>query len=106
MTTVQYPRLVDVFPELAAEIVELLRADDDDALADVVGDLRYLGPCTCSPTCSNLLTAPAGSSGFSMAQLGRDGEDVIWLSLDPTMTTITDIEVLDGRDLGPAAGRR
>jgi hypothetical protein len=38
-----------------------------------------------------------------MSQLQRDGEDVIWLSLDPTATTVTDIEVLDGRDLGPAA---
>lgn len=88
-----------MFPNLAAEIAELLRAGDEDALADAVGDLRYFGPCTCSPTCTNLLTAPAGSSGFAMTQLTRDGQDVIWLSLDPTTTTITDIEVLDGRDL-------
>ncbi|MET7300366.1 hypothetical protein [Embleya sp. NPDC005575] len=105
MTAVQYPRVVDVFPKLAAEIVELLLADGDDALADVVGDLRYFGPCTCSPTCTNLLTAPVGSSCSFMAQLERDGEVVIWLSLDPTTTTITHIEVLDGRDLGPAARR-
>ncbi|MDI2130530.1 hypothetical protein [Yinghuangia seranimata] len=97
--------MAELFPLLAAEIVELLRAGGDDALAVVVGDLRYFGPCTCSPTCSNLLTAPPGSSGHLLAQLERDGEAVIWLSLNPTTTTITAIEVLDGRDLGPAARR-
>ncbi|MFE5033428.1 hypothetical protein [Streptomyces sp. NPDC056683] len=53
----------------------------------------------------NLLTAPPGSAGSSMIQLERDGVDIIWLSLDPCRTTITDIEVLDGRDLGPGAQR-
>jgi len=40
-----------------------------------------------------------------MVELECDGEDVIWLSLNPTATAITDIEVLDGRDLGPASRR-
>lgn len=106
MTAAQYPRSVDVFPELAAEIIALLHADGDSALAGVVGGLLYYGLCTCSPTCPNLLTAPAGSSGSSVVQLRRDGEDVIWLGLDPTTTTITDIEILDGRDLGSVAGYR
>ncbi|MEO3974559.1 hypothetical protein [Streptomyces sp. CAU 1734] len=88
----------------AAEIVELLRAEDE-SLAEVVADLPYHGPCTCTATCINLLTAPFGSSGSTMMQLERDGMDVIWLSLDPCRTTITDIEVLDGRDLGPYAQR-
>ena len=82
----------------------LLRAEGDE-LADVVNGLRYYGPCSCSPTCTNLLTAPFGSSGDRMSQLQCEGEDVIWLSLDPSATTITDIEVLDGRDLGPASQR-
>jgi hypothetical protein len=103
MNAVQYPRLGDVFPELTAEIVLLLRAEADP-LAEVIDDLLYYGPCTCTPTCTSLLTAPLGSSGSRMAQLQR-GEDVIWLSLDPSMTGVTDIEVLDGRDLGPAARR-
>lgn len=71
----------------------------------MVADLPYHGLCTCIATCINLLTAPFGSSGSSMIQLERDGMDVIWLSLDPCRTTITDIEVLDGRDLGPRAQR-
>ncbi|WP_329375090.1 hypothetical protein [Streptomyces sp. NBC_01483] len=99
-----YPRLADAFPALATEIAELLRAEGEP-LAEVVADLPYYGPCTCTATCINLLTAPPGSSGSSMIQLERDGMDIIWLSLDPSRTTITDIEVLDGRDLGPRAQR-
>ncbi|MEO3978038.1 hypothetical protein [Streptomyces sp. CAU 1734] len=101
MTDGLYPRLADAFPALAVEIAELLRAEGD-SLAEVVADLPYHGPCTCTATCINLLTAPFGSSGSTMIQLERDGMDVIWLSLDPYRTTITDIEVLDGRDLGPS----
>ncbi|MFJ3876799.1 hypothetical protein ACIPW5_05005 [Streptomyces sp. NPDC090077] len=95
-------RLADAFPALADEIAHLLRAEGDP-LAEAVADLPYHGPCTCTATCTNLLTAPPGSSGSSMVQLERDGTDVIWLGLDPSRTTITDIEVLDGRDLGPSA---
>ncbi|MFF5145174.1 hypothetical protein ACFY6U_36595 [Streptomyces sp. NPDC013157] len=94
-----HPRLADAFPALATEIAELLCAEGEP-LAEVVAGLPYYGPCTCTATCTNLLTAPPGSSGFSMIQLERDGMDIIWLSLDPSRTTITDIEVLDGRDLG------
>lgn len=99
-----YPRLADAFPILATEIAELLRAEGEP-LAEAVADLPYYGPCTCTATCINLLTAPLGSSGSSMIQLERDGVDVFWLSLDSPRTTITDIEVLDGRDLGPSAQR-
>ncbi|MFF4517703.1 hypothetical protein [Streptomyces mirabilis] len=99
-----YPQLADAFPALASEIAELLCAEGEP-LAEAVADLPYYGPCTCTATCINLLTAPHGSSGSSMIQLERDGMDVIWLSLDPSRTTITDIEVLDGRDLGPSAQR-
>ncbi|MFF3440052.1 hypothetical protein [Streptosporangium sp. NPDC002721] len=106
VTTGRLPRLMDVFPGLVTDIVALLRAEDEnDPLADTVEGLSFHGVCTCSATCANLLTAPPGSSGSRMVQLERDGEDVIWLSLDPSATAITDIEVLDGRDLGPA-GRR
>ncbi|MGW4891797.1 hypothetical protein ACWEQL_05960 [Kitasatospora sp. NPDC004240] len=97
MTDTHPPLLAAVFPELAAEITELLRADDDHALADTVAGLPYLGRCDCSPTCTNLLTAPRGSSGPYLAQLERDDEVVIWLSLTPDVSGITDIEILDGR---------
>ncbi|WP_182886491.1 hypothetical protein [Microbispora sp. H10885] len=107
MTAGQYPRLADVFSGLTAEIIALLREqNENDSLVDVVEDLPFYGVCTCSFTCTNLLTAPLGSSGTWIVRLERDGEDVIWLSLAPTGTTITAIEVLDGRDLGPASRRR
>ncbi|MBO4273026.1 hypothetical protein [Microbispora triticiradicis] len=107
MTTEPHPRLADVFPDLATEIITLLREqDENDPLADTVEDLLFYGVCTCKPTCTNLLTALRGSSGCWVVQLEHDGEDVIWLSLDPTATAITDIEVLDGRDLGPASRRQ
>lgn len=91
-------RLSDVYPHLAANIAGLLAARDEP-LAATVGDLPYFGRCACTPTCASLLTAPPGSAGTSLIQLERDGADVIWLCLDPSRTAITDIEVLDEREL-------
>ncbi|MEV5958195.1 hypothetical protein AB0M11_31275 [Streptomyces sp. NPDC051987] len=104
MTDTLHPRLADAFPALATEIAELLRAEGEP-LAEVIADLPYHGSCTCTATCNNLRTAPPGSSGPSMIQLERDGMDIIWLSLDPSQTTVTDIEVLDGRELGLSTQR-
>jgi hypothetical protein len=98
------PLLTDVFPELTADILRLLDPDDT-ILIDQIPTLRYHGVCTCTPTCRNLLTAAQGSATPYLCQLTEHDEPVIWLSLDPTATVIVDIEVLDGRDLGPAAQR-
>ncbi|MBB2748751.1 UNVERIFIED_ORG: hypothetical protein FHR35_008654 [Microbispora rosea subsp. rosea] len=57
MTAGQHPRLADVFPDLTAEIISLLREDENDPLADTVEDLLFYGMCTCRSTCTNLLTA-------------------------------------------------
>nr|BFE65108.1 hypothetical protein GCM10020063_096340 [Dactylosporangium thailandense] len=93
--------MAEVFPTLAAEIDRLLRLDDPShPLAGTVGSLRFYGRCPCTATCTNLLTAPPGSAGPYLVQLERDGMDVIWLSLDPTGTTVVDIEVLDRNGLG------
>jgi hypothetical protein len=100
-------RLAVAFPALTAEIVRLLRVDEPDSqLAATIPDLPVFGRCACSATCTNLLTAPAGSAGAVMIVLRRDGEDVIWLSLDPTGSRVTDIEVLDdsGLERGSRAG--
>ncbi|MER7282155.1 hypothetical protein ABT369_47780 [Dactylosporangium sp. NPDC000244] len=82
--------------------------DPEDPLAGTVGDLRYYGRCTCTETCSNPLTAPTGSAGPHLAQLERNGTDVIWLSLNPSGTTVVDIEVLDpsGLDVSLADGEQ
>ncbi|KAB2344134.1 hypothetical protein [Actinomadura rudentiformis] len=66
----------------AADSVHLLRADGDgDSLADTVQDLSFLDRCTCSATCTNLLTAPVGSPCLYLVELGHGDEVAIWLSL-------------------------
>lgn len=95
------PLMKVAFPDLVAEIDRLLHiADPSHPLAGTVGELRYHGRCVCTPTCGNILTAPAGSAGTHLVQLERDDEDVIWLSLDPACTAVVDIEVLDETGLG------
>jgi hypothetical protein len=90
------PVMADVLPDLVAEIDRLLdAADPSDPLRGTVAQLPYYGRCMCIPTCNVILTAPAGSAGTRLVELERDGEAVIWLSLDPTATAIVDIEVLD-----------
>ncbi|MFF5232671.1 hypothetical protein [Dactylosporangium sp. NPDC000521] len=101
------PRMADVFPMLVAEVDRLLRLDDPShPLAGTVGELRFYGRCTCAKTCTNLLTAPAGSAGPYVAPLERDGIDVIWLSVDPTGTTVVDIKVLEPTGLGCGSAER
>ncbi|MFE1849076.1 hypothetical protein [Streptomyces sp. NPDC059489] len=102
MTTEGLPLFADVFPELTADILRLLDPDDT-VLIEQMPTLRYHGVCTCTPTCRSLLTAPQGSPTPYLCELKENDECVIWLSLDPTGTTIVDIEVLDGRDLGVAS---
>lgn len=98
----QTHRLADVFPMLVAEIADLLhQAYPDDPLTRSINDLPYFGPCTCTPTCGNLLTAPPNSGGSYLVELERDGDIAFWLSLDPSATRITAIEILDGRNYGP-----
>ncbi|WP_066360624.1 hypothetical protein [Herbidospora mongoliensis] len=90
-------RLREVYPRLARTIADLLLADP---LAATVDDLPFLGPCTCSAGCANLLTAPPGSASPLPMTLLRDGKAVLTLSLDPSGTAIRDIEVLDAAVLG------
>ncbi|MFD5516928.1 hypothetical protein [Streptomyces sp. NPDC127066] len=104
MTVDGLPLFAEVFPELTADIVRLL-GDDDPVLIAQIPALRFHGVCTCTPTCRALLTAPQGSPTPYLCELEEHDEVVIWLSLDPTGSVIVDIEVLDGRDLGPAARR-
>ncbi|GAA0442715.1 hypothetical protein Acor_79770 [Acrocarpospora corrugata] len=92
-------RLAEVYPQLTATITALLGADP---LAATVGDLPYLGRCTCTPTCAHLLTAPPGTPGPRVVQLERDGADVIWLSVSPSGTEIVGVEVLDEISHAPA----
>jgi hypothetical protein len=93
-------RLVDVDPQLSAEITRLVAAaDPDHPLLATIDELPYYGRCPCTDTCRNQLTAPPGSGGTWLVELEQDDEVIIWLSLDPTASMITAIEILDGRDL-------
>ncbi|WP_062430874.1 hypothetical protein [Herbidospora daliensis] len=85
-------RLKEVHPRLTAAIVDLLGGDP---LATTVDELPYFGVCACSRGCRNLLTSPPGSASPRSLPLLLAGTEVIGLSLDPTGTAITDIEVLD-----------
>ncbi|MFF7251188.1 hypothetical protein ACFZBU_45905 [Embleya sp. NPDC008237] len=97
-------RLAEVFPTLARDIVEMLGPEEDGhVLASTIGDLVFLGRCSCRPDCDALLTAPFGSSGSGVVTLQRD-DDIIWLWLDDS-GTITRIEVPDHDVLGPGARR-
>jgi hypothetical protein len=97
----QYPRLAEVYPGLVTEIAAMLRTNyGEDALAEAVEELHFYGPC--DPGC--LMTAPPGSATPFVFTLEQDDEAVFLLNLDPTATTVTHIEVLDGRELGHARG--
>ncbi|GAB1819376.1 hypothetical protein [Herbidospora sp. RD11066] len=85
-------RLREVHPLLTATIVHLLGIDP---LAATVRDLPYFGVCGCSWACRNLLTSPPGSASPRSLPLLLHGTEIITLSLDPTGTTITDVEVFD-----------
>ncbi|MFF3225819.1 hypothetical protein ACFYV7_23685 [Nocardia suismassiliense] len=98
MTAVQFRRLAEVFSDLADEIAELLEPEDAD-LARTVPDLRFHGRCACKPTCTVLLTAASGSPTPYVLTLERGGEPVMMLDLDPSGSTVTGIEIMDGREL-------
>jgi hypothetical protein len=46
------------------------------------------------------LTSPSGSGGSFYVELDRAGEVACWLSLDPSRTSVTAIEILDGKAYG------
>ena len=104
------PRLADVFPELADDILRALRLDGPKSafFAEAFKDLLFYGPCPDhgSPC---LMTAPPGTPCPAMAAVEVDGEPIAWFYLDVdqvsgVVTAITHVEVLDGRDLVRAGG--
>ncbi|MFE7707278.1 hypothetical protein ACFU6I_16045 [Streptomyces sp. NPDC057486] len=93
-------RLKDAYPDLVAEITELLRASQPgDPLADSIVDLPFYGVCSCSPTCEILLTKPSPVVAPWIVVLEREGEAVFFLGIDQSQATVSSVEVLDGRDL-------
>ncbi|WP_149262748.1 hypothetical protein [Actinomadura sp. K4S16] len=102
------PRLTTVMPGLAADLVEMLRADRaGGAIVEQLGTVPYMGRCPCGPECRNILTAPLGSPAGYLVTLARRGDPAVWLSFDPPPSAgnLTSVEVLDDSLLSAAARR-
>jgi hypothetical protein len=95
------PRLAERCPALTSEILALAIQSGEHSLALAIHDLRFLGRCTCAPSCDRLLTAPYEQRSPYVAQLDPD-EDIptVWLGLSEDCETITDIQVMDAAQLG------
>jgi hypothetical protein len=103
-----HPHLADVFPELVSDVVQaLITEGSPDGFPEIVKNLLFYGRCpSCGPRC--LLTAPLGTPCPAVTEVEHEGEPIAFLGLnvDPSMNAIlviTAVEVVDGRDLGPAA---
>lgn len=98
------PRLAERCPALAADILALAIQSGEHPLALAIHDLRFLGRCTCAPSCDRLLTAPYEQHSAYFADLDPDENGpVVCLGLSEDFKTITDIQVMDAAQLGPPA---
>jgi hypothetical protein len=100
---VALPRLLEVWPELAAQLEAGLRAQNDNNIADVIPTIRISGFCRCRG--ANCLTISSRSSpvrdaehgstviddlpGFVVIDIGRGNE-------------ITQVEILDWAEMRPS----
>ncbi|GIG03205.1 hypothetical protein Cci01nite_82980 [Catellatospora citrea] len=84
-----------MFPQ-ATEIVATILVDmiEPELAASLLGQ-RFHGCCDCTPGCRFVLTAPAGSSGPQMLWLEAAGDVVGEVSLDPTGTFVTNLDISD-----------
>jgi len=95
------PRLAERYPALTSEILALAILSGEHSLALAIHDLRFLGRCTCAPSCDRLLTAPYEQRSTYVAELDPDEDHpTIWLGLSEDCETITDIQVMDVTQLG------
>ncbi|MFF3313463.1 hypothetical protein [Streptomyces sp. NPDC002952] len=95
-------RLTDVCPDLAGEIVALLRdSHPGDPIADSISSLPFHGIYR-----NYVLTAPEGTPSPWVIELEREQETVFLLGIDSSQSVITWVDVLDGRDLSAASPRQ
>jgi hypothetical protein len=90
--------LRECWPVLAAQLEEALRAADESALADDVGKLRLVQPCTCGEgNCQSFYTAPPsdGSYGTGYRNVLLDAPWPGEFLLDVVDGKIVFVEILD-----------
>ncbi|HWZ25911.1 MAG TPA: hypothetical protein VN037_11570 [Verrucomicrobiae bacterium] len=89
MKTSRKPELlVDMFPELSAELEQLLRVSGEHALADQIPRLRVLDRCRCGDDfCATFYTQPKPKGSY--------GPGLQTLALEPVTGDLI-IDVLDG----------
>lgn len=96
--------LIDVLPDLAAELERRLRNADEDTLAASIPRLAIVDRCRCGDDfCATFYTAPApdGSYGASRRSINLDPDEGI-LVVDVEEERIVCVEVL----FRPAVGDR
>lgn len=95
-------RLADVLPDLVGEIVALLRdSHPGDPIADSISSLPFHGICR-----NYVLTAPEGTPSPWVIDLEREEETVFLLGVDPSLSVVTWVDVVDGRDPSAALPRQ
>jgi hypothetical protein len=83
-------RVIEVNPDLAAELVRLLRADGHATLAEQVATLEIVDRCRCGDNfCATFYTAPPPSGAWG------PGHETIALS--PDKGAHLNVDVLDGK---------
>jgi hypothetical protein len=107
VTADRHPRLADVFPGVVSDIVRALSVDGPDSFVESFQNLLFHGLCP-DHGLPCLMTAPSGTPCPAMDTVELDGESIAFLHLNVdeasrTVTAITHVEVIDGRDLGASA---
>jgi hypothetical protein len=107
VTADQRPRLADVFCDLVSDITRALSVEGPASFVETFKNLPFYGPCP-DHGLPCLVTAPPGTPCSAMDTVELDGEPIALLYLDvdeasATVTAITHVEVVDGRDLGVPA---
>jgi hypothetical protein len=94
------PLLIEVFPQVTEVVATILADMNEPELAASLLGQQFHGRCDCVPGCRFVLTAPAGSAGSLMLWLEAAGDVVGEVSLDPSGTFVTNLDIGDCAAVG------
>jgi hypothetical protein len=97
----KHHRLIDALPELAEELIALLKGEGEDDLAAQIPELLLVDRCRCGDYfCSTVYTAlpPKGAYGPGHDSMLLDAEQG-WIVIDTMDRKIVEIEILDRDDV-------